>query len=45
MHESPSSRSIEIRLHGLRLPHPDGTGMSPSITDWGDGERIDIDML
>ncbi len=45
MHESPSSRSIEIRLHGLRLPHPDGTGMSPSITDWGDGERIHIDML
>lgn len=44
LHNAPDPRHIRIDITGLRLPDPEGTGMEPSISDWG-GEHIDIDML
>ena len=39
MRNAPDSHHIEIMLHGIKLPAPQGgNGMSPGVSDWGDTE-------
>ncbi len=42
---APDSHHIEIMLHGIKLPDPQGgNGMSPGVSDWGDTEDVEIKM-
>ncbi|MBO4995803.1 MAG: DUF5119 domain-containing protein [Muribaculaceae bacterium] len=45
MHANDDSNHITIIIDdALRLPDPQGTGMTPSIIDWSDEIHIDLDM-
>ena len=45
MHEVGPTGLIEININGLKIPDPEGTGMTPSVPGWEEGEDIHIDML
>ncbi len=45
MHSTDDPNNIRIVIdEALRLPDPEGTGMSPTINGWSDEINIDLDM-
>ncbi len=42
--EASDSHNIDITLEGIRLPDPQGGGMSPGVSDWGETEDVEIKM-
>ena len=43
-HEVEDDGNILIIIEGLKLPDPDATGMSPSVSGWSDDINNDINM-
>ena len=44
VHSASDPHNIIIKIDHLKLPEPAGTDMAPSISDWEDGEEVNIDM-